>query len=147
MKAFTLIELIFVIVLMGILTFIGLSFVPDNTLSDNTKALKNLINLKVTNALSYEANMSDENDKKKVCITFDKNYLNNEENSSRVKYFFKADINSTVNTVCFDKFGRPFKDSIDDKDHNLLDGNVKITLKYKNKEKYIIIHKQTGYIE
>jgi len=147
MKAFTLIELIFVIVLMGILTFIGFSFLPDNTLNDDTKALKNLINLKITNALSYEANMSDENDKKRVCITFDKNYLNNEENSSRIKYFFKADINSTVSTVCFDKFGRPFENNVDGEDQNLLDENVIITLKYKNKEKNITIHKQTGYVE
>ena len=146
-RGFTLIELIFVIILMGILTYIGISFVPDNTLVDNTKELKNLINLKITNALSYEANMSDENDKKRVCITFDKNYLNNEENSSRVKYFFKADITSNIKTVCFDKFGRVFKDYIDKKDKNLLDENVKISLKYKNKEKEIIIHKQTGYVE
>ena len=147
MKAFTLIELIFVIVLMGILTFIGFSFLPDNTLNDDTKALKNLINLKITNALSYEANMSDENDKKRVCITFDKNYLNNEENSSRIKYFFKADINSTVSTVCFDKFGRPFENNVDGEDQNLLNENVIIMLKYKNKEKNITIHKQTGYVE
>ena len=91
--------------------------------------------------------MSDENDKNKVCITFNKNYLNNEENTSRIKYFFKADISSNVQTVCFDKFGRPFKNYIDNEDKNLLDENVKITLKYKNKEKFIIIHKQTGYVE
>ena len=86
MKGFTMIELIFVIVLMGLLTFVGLSFIPDNTLSDNTKALKNLINMKITNALSYEANMSDENDKKRVCITFNTDSLNSEENTSKIKY-------------------------------------------------------------
>jgi len=147
LKAFTLIELIFAIVIMGILTFIGLEYIPDNTLVDNTQELKNLINEKETFALGYEANMSDENDKNKVCITFNKNYLNNEENTSRIKYFFKADISSNVQTVCFDKFGRPFKNYIDNEDKNLLDENVKITLKYKNKEKFIIIHKQTGYVE
>ena len=147
MKGFTMIELIFVIVLMGLLTFVGLSFIPDNTLSDNTKALKNLINMKITNALSYEANMSDENDKKRVCITFNTDSLNSEENASKIKYFFKADISSDVDTVCFDKFGRPFKDSVDDRDNNLLNENIKIILKYKNDEQDILIHKLTGYVE
>ena len=147
MKGFTLIELIFVIIIIGILTFVGVSFVPDNTLSDNAKALKNLINLKITNALSYEADMGNDSDKKKVCITFDKDDLNKEENNSKIKYFFKADISSNINTVCFDKFGRPFKDYVDEKDKNLLNENIKIMLKYKNREKEIIIHKLTGYTE
>ena len=147
MKAFTLVELIFVIVIMGILTFIGFSFFPDNRLNDEVKALKNLINLKISNALSYEANMSDENDKKKVCITFDRNYLNNEENSSKIKFFFKSEINSSVKTICFDKFGRVYKDYIDNENKNLLHENVKIMLKFNNSQKNIIIHKITGYVE
>ena len=147
MRAFTLIELIFVIVIMGILTFVGVSYMPDNTLYDDAKELKNLINLKQTYALGYEANMSDDNDKKKVCITFDKNSLNNEENSSRIKYYFKSDINSNINTVCFDKFGRPFNNSIDMQDDNLLHNNVIITLNYRNQEKNITIFQITGYVE
>ncbi len=147
MKSFTLIELIFVIIIMGILSFIAISYIPDNTLSDDTKALENLIKLKETYALGYEANMNDENDKKKVCITFDKNYINNEENNSKIRYYIKSSISSNIQTVCFDKFARPFEDSVDETDQNLLHKNVKILLKYKNKEKNIIIHKITGYIE
>ncbi len=147
MRGFTLIELIFVILLIGILAFIGLEFIPDNTLNDDVKELKNLINLKATNALSYEANMSDSNDKKRVCITFDRDYLNNEENLSKVKFFFKSEINSTIKTICFDKFGRVYKNYVDNENENLLHENVKIMLKLKNDEKYIIIHKQTGYVE
>jgi len=147
-RAFTLIEMIFVLIIIGILSFIAIGFIPDNTLTDNTKALKNLINEKKSFALGYEANMSDPDDKKKVCITFDKAILNSEENNSRVKYFFKVDdINSTVNTICFDRFGRMYKNSIDSKNSNLLHENVKITLKYKNKTKNIIIHKITGFVE
>ena len=147
MRAFTLIELIFTLVLMGLLTFIGVSYMPDNTLYDDAKALKNLIKLKETYALGYEANMSDDNDKKKVCITFDKDTLNNEENNSKIRYYFKSDINSSVDTVCFDKFGRPFDTSVDSKDANLCDENVTITLSYRNKEKNITIYKITGYVE
>ena len=147
MRAFTLIELIFVIVIMGILSFIAVSYIPDNTLSDDTKALENLIKLKETYALGYEANMSDEDDKKKVCITFDKNQINNEENNSKIRYYIKSSISSNIHTVCFDKFGRPFENSVDDEEHNLLHENVTIMLQYKNKNKTIIIHKITGYVE
>ena len=147
MKAFTLIELIFVIIIMGLLSFIAVSYIPDNTLTDDAKAIKNLINYKETYALGYEANMSDENDKEKVCITFNKNDINNEENLSKVKYFIKSDISSNVQTVCFDKFGRPFRNSVDDLDQNLLHTNVVIMLQYKDKNKTIIIHKITGYVE
>ncbi len=146
MKSFTLIELIFVIVIMGILSFIAISYIPDNTLSDDTKALENLIKLKETYALGYEANMSDENDKKRVCITFDKNYINSEENNSKIRYYIKSNISSNIQTVCFDKFGRPFKDSVDVMDQNLLHKNVTITLKYKNQEKNITIDQITGYV-
>lgn len=147
MRAFTLIELIFTIVLMGLLTFIGISYMPDNTLHDDAKELTNLIKLKETYAIGYEANMSDDNDKKKVCITFDKDTLNNEENNSKIRYYFKSDITSNVNTVCFDKFGRPFDDEVDTKDANLSDKNVTITLTYRNKEKNVTIYKITGYVE
>lgn len=147
MRAFTLIELIFVLVLIGILTFIGISYMPDNTLNDDTKALKNLINLKESTALGYEADMNNEEEKKKVCITFDKDSLNNEENSSKIRYFFKSSISSNYNTICFDKFGRVFHDEIDNKDENLLNENVTITLQYKNKTKNITIHSITGYAE
>ena len=146
MRAFTLLEMIFVIVIMGILSFIAISYIPDNTLSDDTKALENLIKLKETYALGYEANMSSENDKKKVCITFDKDYINSEENNSKIRYYIKSNISSNIQTVCFDKFGRPFEDSIDEMDQNLLHKNVKITLKYKNQEKNITIYQITGYV-
>ena len=118
---------------------------PDNTLHDNVKALKNLINLKETTALGYAANMNDD-DKNKVCITLNKNSLNNEENNSTIRYYFKANISSNYNTICFDKFGRVFNNSIDDEDSNLIHDDINITLTYRNKTKYIIIDPITGYV-
>jgi len=147
-KSFTLIELIFVLILIGILSTVAITSIPNNTLSDNTKALKNLINEKKSFALTYEANMSDSNDKKKVCITLTKTALNSEENSSKIKYFFKVDdITSNYNTICFDKFSRVFHDGIDPRDVNLLHQNVTITLKYRGKNSTIIVHKITGFVE
>ena len=146
MRAFTLIELIFVIVITGLLMFVGLEYIPDDTLNNDKKALKNLIFLKETNALGYEADMSDDNDKKKVCITFTKNYINSEENSSKIRYYIKSDITADYNTVCFDKFGRVFNEEIDDNNNNLLQKNVNIMLSYKGSETNITINKTTGYI-
>ena len=146
MKAFTLIELIFVVVLIGILTFVGISYMPDNTLNDDAKALVSLIKLKESKALGYEADMSSE-DKKNVCITFDKDSLNQEENSSKVKYFFKSSISSDYSTVCFDKFGRVFENEVDSKNENLIHKNVTITLQYRNQSKTITIYNITGYAE
>jgi len=147
-KSFTLIELIFVLILIGILSTVAITSIPNNTLSDNTRALKNLINEKKSFALNYEANMSDSNDKKKVCITLTKTALNSEENNSKVKYFFKVDdITSNYNTICFDKFGRVFHDGIDSQDVNLLHQNVTITLQYRGKNSTIIVHKITGFVE
>jgi len=147
-KSFTLIELIFVLILIAFLSTIAVSYIPDNTLVDNTEALKNLINEKKSFALGYEANMSDSNDKKRVCITFTKTALNSEENSSKIKYFFKVDnITSNYNTICFDKFGRVFHDGIDPQDVNLLHQNVTIMLQYKGKSKTIVVHKITGLVE
>jgi len=147
-KSFTLIELIFVLILIGILSSVAITSIPDNTLSDDTKALKNLINKKKSFALNYEANMSNINEKKRVCITLTKSALNSEENSSKIKYFFKIDnITSNYNTICFDKFGRVFHDGIDPQDVNLLHQNVTIILQYKGKSKTIVVHKITGLVE
>ncbi len=146
MRAFTLIELIFVIVITGLLMFVGLEYIPDDTLNNDKKALKNLIFLKETNALGYEADMSDNNDKKKVCITFTKSYINSEENSSKIRYYLKSDITSNYNTICFDKFGRVFNNEIDYKNDNLLQKNVNIMLSYKGNDINLTIDKTTGYI-
>ena len=120
---------------------------PDNTLTDDTKALINLIKLKETNAIGYEADMNDTNDKKRVCIEFNTTKLNEEENSSRIKYFFKSRISANYDMVCFDKFARPFDREVDSKDANLIEENVTITLQYRDKNKTILIHKITGYVE
>jgi len=147
MKTFTLLEMIFVLILMGILSIIAVEYIPDNTLSDDTKALKNLINEKKSFALAYEANMSNAEDRNKVCIDLNADILNQEENNSKIRYFFKSKIVSNYNIICFDKFGRVFHNGIDFQDANLLHQDVNITLIYKDKNKTIIIHPITGFVE
>jgi len=54
MKAFSLTELIFVIIIMGILSFIGLEFIPNETLNSDVQMLKSEILRKKSDAIGYE---------------------------------------------------------------------------------------------
>ncbi len=142
MKAFSLIELIFVIVIMGILTFTGLRFIPDETLTVDTQMLKQLILAKKSNALGYKYT----GDSNYTCITLDKDSLNNEYN-----YTFKSDISvnglENGNEVCFDYLGRPYDGKVDYNLTNLLHNDINMILKYRNKEKNITLYPITGSIK
>ena len=147
MRAFTLIELIFVIVIMGILTFGVLEFIPDNTLISDKEMLKLKIMQKKSNALGYKKIGFDDY----ICITFDKNYLNNEDKNSneKVHYAFKSDISVeglNGNKLCFDSFGRIYDGEIDINLENLINKIITIKLTYKNNEKNITIYPFMGAV-
>jgi prepilin-type N-terminal cleavage/methylation domain-containing protein len=148
MKAFSLIELIFVIVIMGILTFVGMQFIPDETLTVDTQMLKEKILQTKSNALGYKTTGTDDY----VCITFDKDWLNSEDKNSseKVHYTFKSDISILQglngNTLCFDYLGRPFDGEIDTDLTKMVHTNIIISLKYRNKEQNITIYPITGAI-
>jgi len=148
MRAFSLLELIIVLVIMGILSFVGLQFIPDETLNSDTQVLKQKILQKKSNALGYKLTGSDDY----VCITFDKDYLNNEENESsqKVHYKFKSDISvsglQNGNTLCFDFMGRPFDGEIDVNLTKIIHTNIIISLKYRQKEQNITVFPITGSV-
>lgn len=148
MRAFSLIELIFVIVIMGILTFSALEFIPDNTLISDKEMLRLKIMQKKSNALGYKKIGFEDY----ICITFDKNYLNEEDKNSneKVHYIFKSDISVeglSGNRICFDSFGRVYDNEIDDTLENLIENIITIKLIYKNDEKNITIYPLTGAIK
>ncbi|WP_457565040.1 pilus assembly FimT family protein [Caminibacter sp.] len=145
MRAFTLIELIFVIVIAGIMTFVGFEYMPDNTLISDYQILKQKILQKKSNALGYR--YTGENNS--TCIVFSKEWLNNDDNTSNVRYVFKSDISSDVdgNEICFDYMGRPYKGSVDANLSNLLHQQVIVTLKYRNREKNITIYPISGEVK
>ena len=148
MRAFSLTELIFVIVIMGILTFSALEFIPDNTLISDKEMLKLKIMQKKSNALGYKKLGFDNY----ICITFDKDYLNEEDENSteKVHYTFKSDISVeglNGNRICFDNFGRIYENEVDVKLENLIDKVITIKLTYKNDEKNITIYPLTGAIK
>ncbi|WP_024787667.1 MULTISPECIES: type II secretion system protein [unclassified Lebetimonas] len=145
MRAFSLIELIFVLVIMGILSFVGMQFIPNETPLSDSEILKKLILTKKTNALGYK--IFGENNE--TCIKLTKNDINSEENASRVKYRFKSDIQVSGlsgDLLCFDYMGRPYDGGVDEKLTHLLKNFVTITLNYKNKEKNLTLYPVSGYV-
>ena len=149
MKAFSLIELIFVIVIMGILSFVGLQYIPDEKLTTYTQMLKAKILEKKSNALGYRYT----GDNNLTCITFDKNWLTLDENYSKVKYDFnktyisiETDLNQS--RLCFDYLGRDFNGSVDENLTNLIHTNIIIKLKdkRKNKEQNITVYAIIGNV-
>jgi len=146
MRAFSLIELIFTIAIMGILTIVGLSFLPNETPLSDAEILKKIILTKKTNALGYKV-FSENND---TCIRITKNYINSEENQSKVKYRFKSIISvnglNSNTLLCFDYLGRPYNGVVEKNLSNILDKNVTITLNYHNKEMNLTLFPISGFV-
>jgi competence protein ComGC len=145
MKAFSLIELIFILVIIGVLSFIGVQFIPNERSISDAEVLKKLILTKKTNALGYKV-YGENND---TCIRLNKNFINSEENLSRVKYKFKSSIKVnglSSDLLCFDYKGRPYDGVVDKKLSHLLEKNVTIILNYNKKKKSLILYPISGYI-
>jgi prepilin-type N-terminal cleavage/methylation domain-containing protein len=146
MRAFTLIELIFVLVIIGIMAFVGMEFIPNETYISDAQMLKKLILTKKTNALGYKV-YGENND---TCLRLNKDYINSEENLSQVKYKFKSDINvsglENGDLICFDYKGRPYDGVVEMNLSHLLEKNVTITLKYHTKEINLTLYPISGYV-
>ncbi len=147
MKAFTLIELIFVILLIGIMAKLGFSaFKPKYLIND-----VNFIQMKIKEAqflgtgfehLNFDGTViSGYNDI--GCIRIEKKSL--EENATspkNISYKLHVNINPSDTTICFDSKGRPHKDNFNGK---LLTQQILFNFKYSNKERNITIEPITGY--
>lgn len=106
-KAFTLIELIFVIVIIGIIAGIGFSMIsPQYHLKDGEFLLLKLKQAKFK-AMGYEGQ------KNSTCITLTRESLNNNEKNETKNpnpYKFRSILTTApagLNTLCFDSQGRP----------------------------------------
>ena len=145
-KAFTLIELIFVIVIIGIMAGIASSSFKTNYLLDDT----NFIVLKIKNAqflgLGYEhlkfggGTISD----RTGCIDIEKSAL--EENATEkneMNYKLHITLDPADTTICFDSKGRPHYDNFDGE---LLTSQKTISLTYNGEENNITIEPITGFV-
>ena len=150
MKSFTIIELIFVIIIVGLLSIGAVNAMPDNTLINNTNYLYNKILEKKANSADFMADMSKEDENRSVCITFDRQWILNDEKNSKVRFNLskRISISSDANTICFDYIGRPYNGSVDlDNFSNLLHKDINVTITYNNKQKVITIYHMTGDVE
>lgn len=139
-KAFSLLELIFVIVLIGVLS--GIAFYmnrPDITRSDAQYTLLKLKEARY-NAIGYET--GDGTASPRGCVTLTKEALSTNESPT---YTIKSStITSSVTTICFDALGRP---------HNgnstalstLLASDINITFAKDTRSSTIRLYKQSGY--
>jgi len=155
--AFTIIELIFVILIFALLSSIAVYYIPDNTLNENVKILKDKILEKRSNGINL---ISSDKENNLTCIEFNITKLNEDENNSRVKFRFSKRITISLGgcenanginlednkTICFDRFGRPFIGEVDDKLKNLCHNNANILLDYRGKEKNLTIYFISGVV-
>lgn len=145
-KAFTLIELIFVIVIIGIIAGVGFSMIsPHYHLKDGEFLL-----LKIKQA-KFKA-MNFEGEKNSTCITLTRDKLNSNEKDdvkNQYAYKFHSLINSSVNKLCFDSQGRPHDgDSYSGEDvrlDTLIHENLDIKLTNNKKSCTIRVYPLTGY--
>ncbi len=147
MRAFTLIELIFVIIIIGVMAGVGMtSFKPKYLIND-----VNFIQMKIKEAqflgtgfehLNFDGSViSDYNTT--GCIQIEKSALEEStSNSKEISYKLHVNINPSDTTICFDSKGRPHK-----KDFNgvLLTEEIVFNFKYSNEERNITIEPITGY--
>ena len=134
-KAYTLVELIFVIVIIGILSGVGFySFDPHYVRNDANIVLMKLEKSRYE-AMYYDKRLGEEDNNVTGCI--DLSTLK-DTNSSTIdqNYKFHSDITPNTGTICFDIFGR----SKSENDEN-------ITISYQNKTLQLNILKNSGYID
>lgn len=146
-SAFTIIELVFVIILIGILTSVGFSFLQDNRLLNDTDFLVMKIKEKQRNAIGnditgFDVPWSVENNT--TCMDFNMAILEQEDRNSPNPYQFTSDIsviNSTNSTVCFDEFGRPYQSG------QLLMNKIDVNISHNHNEyKTISVQPMSGYV-
>ncbi len=166
--AFTMIELIIVIIIIGILASTAISFFPNRTLSNDTNYLSLQIKTAQRNAIDYDHyHFGDILWKKRdyskeynlTCvdlnITGQRNAygisnLDIVENSKNLTKYYHISRQVTVITtglndinqsLCFDNEGRPYT-----AEQKLLDKIINIKLKLKGQNKTILVLPVSGYV-
>ena len=143
------IEIVFVIVILGILSYVGSLFIPDNRLINDTKYIILQIKQKQKVSVGYDSSSFGRNPwsiyDEKTCITLDKNSLNsfektfNEQKNHRIVSDITVDGDATV---CFDILGRPYHPG---EEHILLK-DMDINITKDGKTKIIKLYRVSGYV-
>ncbi len=140
---FTLLELIFVIILMGVLSGIGFYLArPDYTKQDAQYTLLKLKEARYR-AIGYESGNTNCADG--ASLTLDKATLNSaSDNKGSMHHEIKSDITTSYATICFDSLGRPHTSS-DTKLSSLLRAPMDINFTKSDKNSTIKLFPQSGY--
>lgn len=145
--AFSMIELIFIIIVLGILATAMKMNMPDNRLLLDVNFITQKIKEKQIYALSYDNfNYADNNfTDDKTCILINKNFINGlEKNVSKSNsYQIRSEItiNSDNEKICFDNLGRPYN-----KLNYFVEMPIELNITYKDRTKIINIMPFSGSI-
>lgn len=148
-KAFSMVELIFIIVLMGILAKVASSFMPDNRLLNDTHYVSMKIKEAQKNAIGYDSfqfggakiwdiNRSDFN---LTCIDCNKTFFENLDHN-----FSLISTISPPQKFCFDSLGRPYELNTTNNSEQLLLNKIDINVTYNNKTNTISVLPMSGYV-
>ena len=146
-KAFTMTELIFIIVILGVLSGAAVMSLPDNRLISDINFVTSQIKKKQMQAFTYDLydfNNASWRDTfyEKTCINT-ANIKSDEKNSkSPRKYHLKSTLTSAK--ICFDFLGRPYHDNY--QLNNLIKTPIILNIEYKNRVRKIKIMPYTGSI-
>lgn len=144
--AFSMIELIFIIIVLGVLGSMMKMNMPDNRLLHDTNFVVQKIKEKQLYALSYDnfdyKNSQFFNDK--TCILIKRDSINSNEKNSSKSNPYKISPKTTITpddlNICFDSLGRPYKLNIFAK------MPIEFNISYRNSDKTINIMPFSGSI-
>jgi len=150
MKAFSLLELIFVIVIIGIMAGLGSASIKTNHLLNDSHYIVGKIREAQYKGIGYEHNgfgtESTVPDYKRGCIALTPAFLDGNASKAEAKYSLHVNINHSAlgtDTLCFDTKGRPHDG--DFTQNTLFTEQKVLILTYKTKNVTISIEPITGY--
>lgn len=154
-RAFSMVELIFIIVLMGILAKIASSYMPDNRLLSDKHYISMKIKEQQKNAIGYDTFQFGSSqywsvptrysqDFNLTCIESTKEYFESLDREKSYKFTLTFDNNMTI---CFDSLGRPYGDvSLVLPTVRLFRGDADINVTYNSLKSRISVLPMSGYV-
>ncbi len=132
-NGFSMIELIFIIIVLGILGGMTSMSIPDNKQFSDINFITSKIKQKQLQALSYDD---------KTCITISKDALNADERNISKSNPYQITSTIDVETICFDNLGRVYKEGL----NNFQKMPIVLNITYKDRTKKIVIMPYSGAI-